>query len=158
MNCEHFPPVHCEFTNPAHAPLLCEKIRDSTDLADCAIEVVYLRGLLAEVGYPMDDLPTEACTDSKSAYDLCHRYTSSQHSRHVDRKMFKMRELRGLGVVTVRHIPGTENPADMFTKLLKRQVFEKHRKVVCHFPGDTAAELGHRSKAEKKTKKEPTPQ
>ena len=119
-------------------------------LADCAIEIVYLRGLLEEIGYPMTETPTEVCTDSKAAYDLCHRYTSSQHSRHVDRKMFKMRELRGAGVVTVRHIPGTENPADIFTKTLSRQVFEKHRKTLCYMPGDTAAELGFRTKVESK--------
>ena len=40
--------------------------------------------------------------------------------------MFKMRELRGGSVVTVRHIPGEENPADLFTKILTRQPFEKH--------------------------------
>ena len=35
-----------------------------------------------------------------------------KHSRHVDRKMFKMRELRGAGVVTVRHVPGeTDQPS-----------------------------------------------
>ena len=50
-----------------------------------------------------------------------------QHSRHVDRKLFKMRELRGAGVVKVNHMPGEANPADLFTKILGRQVFEKHR-------------------------------
>ena len=32
-------------------------------------------------------------TDNKGAHDLCHRFTSAQNSRHVDRKLFKMREL-----------------------------------------------------------------
>ena len=36
----------------------------------------------------------------------------------------------------VRHIPGETNPADMFTKILSRQVFEKHRKTVMNLPGD----------------------
>ena len=49
-------------------------------------------------------------TDSKAAYDLCHRFTTAQNSRHVDRKMFKMRELRGAGVVKVNHMPGEANP------------------------------------------------
>ena len=65
-----------------------------------------------------------------SAYDLCHRFTSAQNSRHVDRKLFRMRELRGAGVVTVDHVPTELNPADLMTKILKRQVFEKHRKTV----------------------------
>ena len=41
-----------------------------------------------------------------------------------------MRELRGAGVVTVTYVPTDENTADLFTKILGRQPFEKHRKVV----------------------------
>ena len=63
---------------------------------------------------------------------------------YIDRKMFKMRELRGAGIVTVAHV-GTEfNPADLFTKILSRQPFEKHRKTVLNLPGDTGAEYGTR--------------
>ena len=43
--------------------------------------------------------------------------------------MFKMRELRCAGLVTVEHIPTEINPADLFTKILSRQVFEKHRRT-----------------------------
>ena len=74
--------------------------------------------------------PVTVWTDNKAAYDLCHRFTSAQNSRHVDRKLFKMRELRGLGVVDVRHVRTEDNPADIFTKILSRQVFEKHRATI----------------------------
>ena len=40
-----------------------------------------------------------------------------------------MRELRGAGVVKVAYIPTDENTSDLFTKILHRQPFEKHRKV-----------------------------
>ena len=46
-----------------------------------------------------------------------------------------MRELRGAGVVTVKYVPTDENTADLFTKILGRQPFEKHRKVVLKLPG-----------------------
>ena len=82
----------------------------------------------------------EVCTDSKAVYDLCHRFNSAQNSRHVDRKMFKMRELRGAGVVHVRHIAGETNPADLFTNILSRQPFEKHRKFVMNLPGNDGVE------------------
>ena len=65
-------------------------------------------------------------TDSKAAYDLCHRFTTAQNSRHVERKLFKMRELRGAGVVKVNHMPGEANPADLFTKGLDTQTFQRH--------------------------------
>ena len=67
-------------------------------------------------------------------------FTSAQNSRHVDRKLFKMRELRGAGVVRVRHIPGESNPADLFTKIRTRQPFEKHRKYVMNLPGNSGVE------------------
>jgi len=87
----------------------------------------------------------DAGTDSKTAYDLCHRFTTSTNSRHIDRKMFKMRELRGAGRVVVRHIPGETNPADLFTKILSRQPFEKHRKTVLNLAGDTGVEHARRA-------------
>eukprot|EP00966_Prymnesium_polylepis_P169414 3917202-Prymnesium_polylepis.1 len=49
--------------------------------------------------------------------------------------MFKMRELRGAGVVTVEHVPTELNAADLFTKILSRQVFEKHRRTVLNLAG-----------------------
>ena len=55
--------------------------------------------------------------------DLCHRFTSAQNSRHIDRKLFKMREMRGAGIVTVTHVPTEINPADSFTKILSRQLW-----------------------------------
>ena len=43
-------------------------------------------------------------------------------------------------------MPGEANPADLFTKILGRQVFEKHRKVVLNLPAgsglDTARAFG----------------
>ena len=107
-------------------------------LADAAIELLHMRAVVNFLGHETSGA-IEVCTDSKAAYDLCHRFTSAQNSRHVDRKMFKMRELRGAGTVTVRHIPGETNPADLFTKILSRQPFEKHRKVVLNLPGQGTA-------------------
>ena len=99
-----------------------------------AIDLLYVRNLLAFLGFENDG-PIDVCTDNKAAFDLCHRVASAQHTRHIDRKMFKMRELRGAGVVNVRHVPTESNPADLFTKILSRQLFEKHRATVLNLPG-----------------------
>ena len=104
-------------------------------LADAAIELIYLVGLLADVGHELEG-PVEVRTDNKGAYDLCHRFTSAANSRHIDRKLFKMREMRGAGKVNVKHVPTDKNPADMFTKVLGRQVFEKYRKWVMNSSAD----------------------
>ena len=51
-------------------------------------------------------------------------------TRHIDRILFKLREMRGAGLVTVKYLGTEENTADLFTKILDRQPFEKHRKTV----------------------------
>ena len=80
-------------------------------LADLAIELIYIRQLAEFIGYKHEG-PVEVSTDNKGAYDLCHRFTSAANSRHVDRKLFKMRELRGAGVVIVKHVSTELNPAE----------------------------------------------
>ena len=108
-------------------------------LAACAIELLYIISLLEFLGYVCSvDIVVE--TDNKGAYDLCHRYTSAQHSRHIERKLFKMREMRGAGLVQVRYVPTGENTADLFTKILSRQPFEKHRKVVLNLPASMVSD------------------
>ena len=66
--------------------------------------------------------------------------------RHIDRKLFKLREMRGAGLVTVKYLGTEENTADLFTKILDRQPFEKHRKTVLN----TAANDGVPSARDKK--------
>eukprot|EP00966_Prymnesium_polylepis_P188516 4368214-Prymnesium_polylepis.1 len=65
--------------------------------------------------------PIAVGTDKKGAYDLCHRFTSAQSSRHVHRKLFKLREMRGAGTCTVELVPTEVNPADIFTEVLSQQ-------------------------------------
>ena len=103
-------------------------------LAECAIELIAIMGLLKTLGYELDG-PVDVGTDNKGAYDLCHRFTSAQHSRHIDRKLFKMRELRGAGRVRVRYVPTNDNTSDIFTKIPSRQLFEKHRRTVLNLAG-----------------------
>jgi len=83
----------------------------------------------------MDGTPIVLHTDNQGAYDLCHRHSAGQHSRHVDRKMYKMRELRGVDIVQIFKIDGEKNPADFFTKPLTRQPFERYRKFVMNLQG-----------------------
>ena len=66
-------------------------------LAECAIELLHVSATLAFIGHKQDSA-IECFIDNSAAYDLCHRFTSAQNSRHIGRKMFKMRELRGAGV------------------------------------------------------------
>ena len=100
-----------------------------TALAELAIELLVFIGIAEAHGMAIN-YAVECGTDNKGAYDLCHRFTSAQHSRHIDRKLYKMRELRSAGRVTVKYVPTDDNTADIFTKVLSRQPFEKHRRAL----------------------------
>ena len=104
-------------------------------LADCAIELIFIKEVLEFIGNKFDG-PIKCYTDNKAAFDLCHRFNSAQNSRHIDRKQFKMRELRGQGVVQVLKVHTDDNPADLFTKVLKGPAFIKHRRTCMNLPGD----------------------
>ena len=71
--------------------------------------------------------------NNSGARDLCHKSTVGQNSRHVERKMFKMRELQHQGKVRVGLIPTALNAADLFTKPLPNKVFAEHRATVYNF-------------------------
>jgi hypothetical protein len=72
--------------------------------------------------------PIEVGVDNKGAYDLCHRTTTGKNSRHVERKVWKMRELHALDVVKLVLVPTEDMCADMLTKPLDDKTFHKHRK------------------------------
>ena len=69
-------------------------------------------------------------TDNKGAYDLCHRTTVRPNSRHVERKVFRMRELNHEGKVRVTLVPTADNYSDLLTKALPTDVFHKHRSSI----------------------------
>ena len=50
--------------------------------------------------------------------------------------------MRGAGIVTVELVPTAINPADIFTKILSRQVFEKHRKTILNLSDTAPAACG----------------
>ena len=74
--------------------------------------------------------PVEVGTDNSGAFDLCHRTTRGRHSRHVERKYFKMRELKHTGKVKLLLVPTKEMAADMMTKALDDATFIRHRATV----------------------------
>ena len=126
-------------------------------LAEAAVELEYILQVLTHLGHEFDhgdcgvrgqesrrgqEVPHEAeanvvshgpievGTDNTGAHDLCYRTTSGQHSRHVERKVFKMRELQRAGRVCVIHVPTEMNWADIFTKSLDTATFQRHRATI----------------------------
>ena len=132
-------------------------------LADAGMDLVYVIQILSHLGYEFEALhpkiemsdpeahglysemrakfrlgAIEVGTDSKSAHDLCHREGAGPNSRHIMRKTFKMRQLRGAGIADVILVPGKENEADILTKPLDAATFIRHRQSILGMPSTDA--------------------
>ena len=83
--------------------------------SDAALEIVYLRGILAEMGFRQAK-PTVLHVDNKGAVELSKDLKSCQRSRHVERRYLKVRELVHAGEVEVRYVTTKLNAADILTK------------------------------------------
>ena len=71
--------------------------------------------------------PTPVAVDNKSVEFAVNNPETSQRTRHLDTRYFKVRDyIRDLDI-RVRHIGTKFNPADFFTKALPRVDFERYR-------------------------------
>ena len=87
---------------------------------------MYVRNLLKEMGLEQE-APTPLGVDNSGAVELSRDKKSSNKTRHVDRRFFKVRELEALGELKVYHVPTEENDADMLTKAIAFDAFQRHR-------------------------------
>ena len=90
-----------------------------------ACEVVFHRGLLSEMGHDMRE-PTVLYVDNSGAVEVSKRRESLARSRHIDRRYLKIQEWVAEGVLRIAYKNTDANCADMFTKPLDRDVFERH--------------------------------
>ena len=137
-------------------------------MADGALELLYDVAVLSHLGHEFDHIsgptvetskpdahkaihagldiirhgPIDVDTDSQSAFDLVNSTTVGTNSRHIERKVFKMKELRINNVAKVSLVPTAENAADLFTKALETKLFKKHRATVMNLPAATIAKYG----------------
>ena len=94
-----------------------------------ALEAVFLRGILAELGCEQES-PTVIGVDNQGAIALAENYISNSRTKHIERRHLKVRELTEQFVVRPEFVPTDENVADIMTKPLGRQKFEKFRKML----------------------------
>ena len=98
-----------------------------------AREGMYFRDLLTELGVPLLGA-TALRSDNKSVKELSLDSIAFKKTKHILRAAHFLRDLCDRQFFQVIWIAGTQNPADLFTKVLSRQEFEKHRRVVLNLP------------------------
>jgi hypothetical protein len=99
---------------------------ETVALTDMMTEVIWLRRLLDDLGYPQPS-PTRVLVDNAAAVAIANNEHSSRRTKHFDiRHKFNRQAIR-LGLATVTHVPTDENYSDLFTKALPAERFTSLR-------------------------------
>jgi len=96
-------------------------------------EVVHLRQLLKELQVKQQQ-PSQVFVDNESAKKLANNPVFHSRTKHIDVRHHSVRERIELKEIDVLRVPGVDNVADAFTKLLARPAFEKHRAAMGLLP------------------------
>jgi hypothetical protein len=94
-------------------------------LLEVAKELVWLRRLLSEMGFPIGDKPTLVHEDNQSCIALTKGPGSFQRTKHFDLKVHWLRDIVEQNVLDVQYISTDEQQADPFTKPLAVPAFLK---------------------------------
>mmetsp|Transcript_37541 Transcript_37541/g.86747 ORF Transcript_37541/g.86747 Transcript_37541/m.86747 type:complete len:1656 (+) Transcript_37541:523-5490(+) len=91
-----------------------------------AKEVIALRQLLADIGFPQSSA-TPVGEDNVSCIALSKNDIVHRRTKHVDIKFHWIRDLVKDGVIKLFFVPGLDNVADIMTKPLGKTLFIRHR-------------------------------
>ena len=100
-------------------------------MGDGVKEAIFMRGVLTFFLVPDYKLEhIEVFEDNEGAKALAENPLSSSNSKHIDVRHHFLRELVAKGDIVVKYVPSLEQHADILTKALARELFEKHRNFV----------------------------
>ena len=100
-----------------------------TTLSKVGCEVIWMRYLLGEFGYDMSR-PSPMMVDNASAIQVAKHPEHQSTMKHVHRAYHWIRDHVEQGDIVIKHVPGVDNPADIFTKPLGRVKFCKFREML----------------------------
>jgi hypothetical protein len=97
----------------------------------CGCEVVVVRCLLEEIGRPQD-APTEIFEDNAACIHSAMNFRTALNprSKHIDTRVFKLREFVEHKILTLSKVTSVANVADCLTKALARETVERTRKYM----------------------------
>ena len=104
-------------------------------LSACAQFARWYKGLLADLGILVSHYePMVILTDSQSALTSAQSEIdpSNKYSRHIENRVKWFKELIRDGTIRLIHIDGTNNIADIFTKVLTFKLFRQFRDKLLH--------------------------
>jgi len=78
------------------------------------------------LGYKQTN-PTPIAQDNNACIFLVKGSGMYNRAKHIDTRVYRIRELSESGEVKIYKVAGENQPADILTKSLPRPAFEKHR-------------------------------
>ena len=91
-------------------------------------EGIWFARVLADLG--LGNMVPQILVDSSAARGLWQRQGTGSRIRHLDAKSLWVQYALNKKQLTLHAVAGVDNPADIGTKALDRQSFEKHRKAI----------------------------
>ena len=88
---------------------------------------VWLRRVLADIGFPQQQPTTIYCDNSAAITLASNNIATRPKTKHILRRFNYVREQQHAGEIKVVKIAGREKPADFFTKVLGKRLFLKGR-------------------------------
>ena len=120
----------------------CEVEIKSTD--ECVKNVQMFRHILSDLSLIDSSSPTPVYNDNRGAVDWSNSF-STKGMRHVNIRENAIREARVLNEISIHHIPGVSNPADLFTKEFKSDtLFRTLRGLILFYPSSFKSDVASR--------------
>ena len=103
----------------------------------CGCDVSFMRNMLAEFGQSQD-APTPMFEDNWACIFLSKNSVMYHKSKHIDVRVYHLRDLCNAGVTELHKVSTNEQVADILTKSLPQPAFEKFRNVMMGLPKQRA--------------------
>jgi hypothetical protein len=100
-----------------------------TTASKVGCEMIWMRSLFEQLGYDTTR-PSPLLVDNQSAIQVLKHPDHQSTMKHVHRAYHWIREQVEQRAIAVSHVPGDENPADIFTKPLGRVKFTKFQDML----------------------------
>ena len=75
------------------------------------------------------ELPMILEMDNSGAVNIANSWSVGSRTHHVDVHNYFLRKLKDQGLLSIHHIAGESNDADIFTKNVMSAVFDRHAPV-----------------------------
>ena len=96
-------------------------------MANGVKEALYVRGVSVFLMPSLGSPSIGVFEDKKGVIDLVKNLLSSSNSKHIDVRYHFLRELEGTGDLSVEYLRKEDQHADILTKAIAKESFEKHR-------------------------------